>query len=400
MTLTDDALVRDLAGRADSALPPMSLDSATVLAAGRRYRRRRTVARSAVGTLAVAALALGATQVLTDRSPTPPAAQTRTFTVEGLDVTITTEVLPVRTEDGPMYDVGLPVDGRPGWRYALESVPGFLRLLPFDPTTGTVDEAGFLLGFTEGPTSAMTGNDRTARALGIVGSSVPELWIAGRLVDTLETFTVPGLDHPLFLVHVTSELSREQWPDAVIRLGVAGVVELDANGPRFWVPDTATTVETDRGPALELSGTELPDEAPSLLLVPVGVDETVSPHVLDVDLYSRAGDGLGEPLHTIRWPLETAGVRDADLDEAFDLTEDGVVRDGLVTIVGAVPPGADRTVLRVDEERVDLEPFTSALLPGRAVYAAVVDVSAFDELPEIAVSHTGQSVDTGWVLLP
>ncbi|NLE70737.1 MAG: hypothetical protein GX609_01390 [Actinomycetales bacterium] len=170
-------------------------------------------------------------------------------------------------------------------------------------------------------------------------------------------------------------------------------------GPRVWQPSEAREVTTELGPALELTGPELPG-ADAILLVPVGVDAAPEPPVLTVEVRTRTGGALDAPQDVVRWPLETDGVTYADLDEAFDRTETGTVRGDVVTLVGAVPPGADRTVLQVLETRVELRPFTTDLLPGRAVYVAVVDVSALDGLPEIAVRHTGDLVDQGWVLLP
>lgn len=73
-TLSDDLLVRDLHERVERALPPMSLDLADVLVVGRRHRRRRTVALSAAGALAVGAFVVGATQIWAgEPDPTLPA---------------------------------------------------------------------------------------------------------------------------------------------------------------------------------------------------------------------------------------------------------------------------------------------------------------------------------------
>lgn len=171
---------------------------------------------------------------------------------------------------------------------------------------------------------------------------------------------------------------------------------------RVWRPAEAHEVTTDLGPALELAGSGLPG-ADSIVLLPTDVDESTEPHVLNVELRYRTDGVLEEPLTVVPWPLRTDGVPSAEVDEAFDLVSDGAIDGDLVTVVGTVPPGQDAPVLRVLDTRVEIEPYTTDLLPGRAVYVAVVDMSELDELPQISISYTasGSGITTGgWVLLP
>lgn len=77
MTLTDDALVHELRERADATLPQMGLRPDDVLAAGRRYRRRRTALRTVGTVAAVAAVAFAGGELAGvgpwDPTPVPPA---------------------------------------------------------------------------------------------------------------------------------------------------------------------------------------------------------------------------------------------------------------------------------------------------------------------------------------
>lgn len=72
--LSDDVLVRNLHERADRVLPPMSLDPADILVAGKRRRNRQTTLRSVVGVLAAGVVGLGAVQIWADEPITTPPA--------------------------------------------------------------------------------------------------------------------------------------------------------------------------------------------------------------------------------------------------------------------------------------------------------------------------------------
>ena len=75
-TLSDEELVRTLRARADLALPEMSLDPASAITAGHRFRRRRS-ATVVVATVGVAVLAAGAVlggQALLAPKPQPLAS--------------------------------------------------------------------------------------------------------------------------------------------------------------------------------------------------------------------------------------------------------------------------------------------------------------------------------------
>ena len=73
-TLTDDALVRQLRERTDATLPPMELRADAVLAAGRRYCRRRAAAQVSAGGVVAAAVVVGLQLTALDGRPvTQPA---------------------------------------------------------------------------------------------------------------------------------------------------------------------------------------------------------------------------------------------------------------------------------------------------------------------------------------
>jgi hypothetical protein len=309
-----------------------------------------------------------------------------------------------------MTDVAIPVLAaeQSGSRYVLESRAGWLGLRPHDTSRGAVGDPGLSLGFTATPVASASRSDDSSTVLGVLaGDDPPELWVSGRYVTDVDTFAVPGLDERVFLLRVTSDEPREQWPEAHVRFGTdadGSAMEISLGptdpAPAVWLPSGVAQVSTDLGPAMELTGPGLPEGIESLLLVPDGTDETASPRVLSIHLRARTADGLGDPLHTVRWPLETPGVPYAELDEAFDMASQGTIVGDHVYVVGAMPPGTERVVLRVDDARLDLEPFTTPLLPGRAVYLAVVDVTGFDVIPEIGVDVVGDTAGGGWLMLP
>ena len=110
-TLSDDLLVRDLHERTDRVLPTMSLEPGGVLAAGRHHRRQQAALRSVAGIAAVAAVAIGATQLWPSTTSTPPAGvdQSPRPMGDGQTVELAPGVIAVNRPVEMMLDDGTPV---------------------------------------------------------------------------------------------------------------------------------------------------------------------------------------------------------------------------------------------------------------------------------------------------
>lgn len=272
--LTDDAVVTELRRRAAVA-PPMALDPAAVLGAGRRRRRRRVAVRAAAaGVAAVAAVAVGVVglpTVLDDDRPAPPAARQDARPL-GPDLVVTLDrgvraanrpVVAAGTSAGDVLGLGtlaLPVEG--------DGAPGAptLGVAPLLAADGDTDPArGVTVAIEEAD-----GGGSSARDLRWDGEAAQEpgdrpypavLEIGTAPLDAQPgTYVVgavpPWLDAPRVLVDV-----GVLAPDGSAVPGEGGLVELPTftspGGDRLlyaaWVPD-GRTVRTDR----EVTGTAAP----------------------------------------------------------------------------------------------------------------------------------------------
>ena len=401
MTVTDDALVRDLVHRAARAQPAMALDVATVLAGGRRYRRRRTSLRG-IGAVATAALAVAVVQALPG-GDAPPAGPEQLL-VDGLTIASAVDAVEVATSRGPMYDLDLPRDAADpdGGRYVLDATPGRLGLRPFDPSTGAAGELGASMSFTEPPTAASMAGTTAATIMGVADEGVaPELLVDGESRGTLPTFTIPEVAGSVFVVRIWAAVPGGDWPMVAVRFGT------DADGrplqvslgtlaaSAVWSPTVVEEFDTEHGPALELGGPGLPGDARSLVLVPEPADPGAGSSRRPLATL-RTDREATAPLATLRWPAGTPGVEDTLEDGS-----DGVIVDDVAYLVGVLPAGADRAVVTVGDTRVPLGTFSMPSLPGRWAYVAVVDLSDVAPGTEIAVEyHDDHGLTGGWVLLP
>lgn len=270
--MPDDAVVRALHDRADRAVPPMALDPDTVLAKGRRYRRRRTTMLSTAGALGVAAIALGAVQLIGWGDDPGPAPAAQLVSVGDFTVVAATEVVPVEPDGearpgtlhtpGTLYDTGIPVDPADpdGARWALEHVmidPA--ELLPdMDPEDMPLD---LLVARSYDPASgessewlASASNERgdgvsepevdpygiahadTFIAYGLMGRGyASQAYLTGAAVPDasaeesrvlLPSFTIPGIDGDLYFLRVAGE---RPWPHITVYPSVNTGLTLNAN---------------------------------------------------------------------------------------------------------------------------------------------------------------------------
>lgn len=462
MTLTDDTLVRELAERADRAIPAMALDPVGVLAAGRRHRRRQTAIRSVGGLALVAVAAVGVVQLGGSRSETPPA----TTTLGSLVIRVPSEVRVVdppvvrlletdsgSTDPRSAVDLGVPVtelDETPGAgpsTYALmianltvegETGPalyiGSVRADgSFDPRAG-----GGLTG--EVPESAanprgfqfMSG-DHHAATIGVLppgfDGAVVELvvvGVAGEQVIDVPTFEVPGLDsEAYFVVAEDPELRTVRWPEMYVRMtapdgsvsrwGLAGYEPPAVGGgaPVVTAAVDVTEVETDLGPAVDLAMTAIspltadsPGEIVDLVLVPTldAYAATVAPSGSDatyraVQLRPRGASGIGDPILEFGWPQATDGHGLSDED--FDLAESLVHADGAAYVVGVLPSNATSAKMTVGAgDPVAVPTFTTPSLPGATLYVAVVQGVDLDADAIAMEFSDGSIVVGGWTSLP
>lgn len=258
MSTTDDVRVRELAGRLDHCVPPMSLDPSDVLHAAQRRHRRRTGARRTLASLAVVVAGVGTLQ-LTDSdlwarvAGDPSVGPLQTVTVGDLRIGSALGATPLETEIGLVHDLGIPVDpSEPdGTRYVLEHVvldpatvhpdvlpraavesrtgdrsgvevdvenvvPEYLAVRAYDPATGTVSDR--LLhawgSQDDGPGPDATEHAGTRIALGVADTEAdPELYVDGEVARVwLPTFTVPDVPGRVFFTRITSDTDLETWP--------------------------------------------------------------------------------------------------------------------------------------------------------------------------------------------
>ncbi len=265
-TQTDDALVRELRERTESAVPPMELNPDALLADARRYRRWRAARNSAAGAVGVAVIAFGVVSLADGRDGSGLTTAAQLVGVGDFTVIAATEALPVDPAAEPrpgtlevrgsLYDTGVPVDPADpnGARWVLEHVvldpePGmvndFLAARVYDPATGEVGESlpGASTvrgdGFREPEVDAMgTEFGDTLIAFGLAGRGYrPEIYVSGaRVPDAsavesrvlLPTFIVPGVEGYVYFVQVAG---NQPWPH--ISVYPAANISLQLN----WDPD-------------------------------------------------------------------------------------------------------------------------------------------------------------------
>jgi hypothetical protein len=271
MTLTDDTLVRELAERADRAIPAMALDPAGVLAAGRRHRRRQTAIRSVGGFALVAVAAVGVVQLGGYRSATPPATATAVL-AEGLVATAANDAHVA--EDGGTLNL---TDGA-GHTYTVrfDAAAGAVEAFEGE-VAGAQGDDGFLGGFSAGADGADEG-EGLLQASGLDGDAllvagyvsgpgdVRLEWSDAGRTHTLDlpTFAVPGAAGRVYVVRIEGAARDGEWPTvAVVHSGndehradvpLTPLAELAvvADEPVVTVAEAVTEVETDIGPAVDL----------------------------------------------------------------------------------------------------------------------------------------------------
>ena len=274
MTLTDETLVRDLAELTDRAVPPMTLDPAAVLDAGRRHRRRRTVGSASVGLLAVAAAAVAAAQLGTGPGPvTPPAAATAELT-KGLVATAANDADVVDSGDADTLSL---TDGAEH-HYTVR----------FDPVAGVVDafeggvagaqgDDGWLGGFSAGADPADEG-DGILQASGLAGDA---LLVAGyvsgpgevrlewsgdgpTLALDVPTFAVPGAAGRVYVMRIEGAALDGKWPTVTVVHSGKDEHRADvpltplkehaaaADGPVVTVAEGVIEADSSAGPVFDL----------------------------------------------------------------------------------------------------------------------------------------------------
>ncbi len=363
MTLTDDALVRSLTEHVDRTLPPMSLDPATVAAGGRRYRRRRTGTRIAGGLgTGLALVAVAVAQGLPADRGAPSAPEP--VVVRGLTFVAAVQGVETETDEGVLYDLGLPYDvTRPdGERVAVDVEPGEFAIRPFDPATGAAGEIGVSMRTATQPFPGLAWTRTTdATVLGIAppGTS-PEILVAGVPVGTLPTFEVPGVAGDVFFLSVSGEKAVATWPVVVVRYGVdADGNPLEVSLEQGPAPSASAPVELAPGvlavaeptPVTLDDGTWVVDlgievstapEAVGLALVPLTDDE-----LAQINTSGRPGrpaDGGVQIIAVGASGRETVAAwpwSSADSPTDADIRWDTVLRNGsdeTGVFIGVVPP--------------------------------------------------------------
>lgn len=268
MSTTDDTLLRDLAERADRAVPPMALDADAVLAGGRRFRRRRAVLRSAAGLAGAGAVALAAVGVVGQLGDlrddgVPVAAQL--VTVGDFGVIAATDVVPVEVGGTTVYDTGVPVDPADpdGARWVLEHVvltqadlpddislddvvSDYLAAREYDPATAALGEV--VVGASAQRSDDWWGSevdpmggefDDTLLAFGLAGVGyTPHLYLTGPRADVpaessrvlVPTFEVPGVDGLVYFVRVAGD---KPWPYTTLYPADRVSIQLGGSRPGY-----------------------------------------------------------------------------------------------------------------------------------------------------------------------
>jgi hypothetical protein len=292
-TLTDDALVRELAERTDRALPAMALDAVGVLAAGRDWRQRQTVLRSIGSLAAVTLVAVGVAALGPGLRSVPPTGPDDAAADLGIEVEIPEDVDVIDTDLGPALDTGL---NQYGLEYSNSEYAIKLVLVPtmFPPESPTIAAVGLLAlspdgsttspvtyplaDLAESPDAWWTATDTGDRVTYLMGVAPPGLEDPkGALVVggpdnglrfALQMVDVPGVDRPVFLAVVRDVVaSTAAWPPIVIEFaGSDGTIvrspALDgsdgaepvtgADTLRIETATDVTPVEADDGPAYDL----------------------------------------------------------------------------------------------------------------------------------------------------
>ncbi len=240
MTMTDDAVIRELAARAEAAAPAMSLDPSTVLTAGRRHRRRRSQLRvaTAAGFLGVTLAAVH----LTAGSSDDPHLATSAVEVSGVTVTVVTEGVPVETDDGPAIDVGSAGDAE-GNRLALAADASGTPLYTYDPANGAVD------ALMQVPGEAQPGQKYTSVGLDgtvtVVGFAAPDDTVTLRLAPAggsptlvdVPCLRLPGATTRVYVIRLSGTPSRTALPRASLEYTGPGGTGARSIDLRSLVPE-------------------------------------------------------------------------------------------------------------------------------------------------------------------
>lgn len=327
MTRTDDVLVRELADLTDRALPPLALEPAAVLDAGRRHRRRRTLVQGSAGLAAVAVAAVVvATQLGTGPAPVAaPPAQTVQL-VEGLVAAVPTSPTALRTPLGPGVDLGLPADDE--HRYVVVSDGSRLELRRAD-ADGAVAGEPWDLGYSISyPSFWMVVDGGSAVVYGQGGPDIEVTLVctpadgSAPVAVPVPTATVEGFFGALYMLRIDGAPVDGAWPDLAVevRSPDGSVTTQPITLPAQPPPDptevqvgvevgdltvrmatTATPLRTDAGVVFDPGLTA--GAAPGRIDTPMPVLVTAGS---GVDLRTLGTDGLGDVL--VHVAAATGGV--------------------------------------------------------------------------------------------
>lgn len=218
MTMTDDALVRELAARADAAAPAMSLDPTAVLAAGRHRRRRRAHLQVAAAAAVVVA-GLGLVQVLDDQGGHPVAADT--VGVAGVTATAVSAGIPVQTAAGPGIDVGTIGDAG-GNRFTMAADASGAAVYVQRPGSDQPEPLAQVLGAHPGGAGSQSiGPDGSVT---VVGFAAPGDHVTldlkpvggGSVVLPVPLLELPGTSTRAYAVHLSGTPTAATLPRAVL----------------------------------------------------------------------------------------------------------------------------------------------------------------------------------------
>lgn len=234
MTLTDDALVRDLVDLTDRALPVMSLEPGAMLDAGRRHRRHRRHRRARgtwVGALAVAAVSLGlATGSLNPPDSTPPA--TVAELAPGLVATAASDARAVSGADGEAITLTDAV----GHQYEAHFDPAQKAVFVSQDMVANTGETGGRT-FMFGENASTAGAAGFAQSAGLAGDAVLVAgyvsepgdvrleWSGdgGTLTLDLPTFAVPGAAGRVYVLRIEGIATR--GPGSSVSVVTSGAYE-------------------------------------------------------------------------------------------------------------------------------------------------------------------------------
>ncbi len=397
MTMTDDAVVRELTARADREAPAMSLDPTAVLAAGRHRRRRAQLRLSAVAAVVITGAALVPTL---NQHQARPAGTESVELVPGLTATIVAHPTTVDTSEGPALDLGVLAPRSERWHLGISDEGSDVALRRYDPESGVLGDALVALGTPgTGSSQTITDDDGTMTVLGLVSPAdtvTLTVVLAGgrqRAID-VPTFAVPG-GATAYVVLFSGRPAGGDWPDAAFSvassphagtsatsttpLSFRPLVPADAaDGDSLTVEVAAAShaVDTPQGPGVD-TGVLAP--RPPIAVNGLSPDAPPSSYVVRA---SEEASGA-----TYVW-LETYSGADTISDVAFDLTQwqaDGngdpipgaVVQDHWAALLGVLPPDARQAALLVERstgtERYPMPTFRALGADADLFFALVTD---------------------------